>query len=134
MARCVNFLAILLLVLCGCKTKYITTEVPVVVEHKTHEKSVELRVDTVFHRDSTIVLLKGDTLVERHYNTIYKVREKLVADTIRDTIPKVVTQRVVETQEVNKMHWWQTALMWLGMTAMLLVGIWLAWLAWRVRK
>lgn len=115
MARRVKFLAILLLVvLCGCKTKYITTEVPVVVEQKTHEKSVELRVDTVYHRDSTIVLLKGDTLVERHYNTIYKVREKLVADTVRDTIPKVVTQRVVETQEVNRLHWWQTALMWLG--------------------
>ena len=111
--RAILFLAAVFM-LCGCKTKYITTEVPVVVEQKTHEKSVELRVDTVYHRDSTIVLLKGDTLVERHYNTIYKVREKLVADTLHDTIPKVVTQRITEVHEVNKLHWWQTALMWLG--------------------
>ena len=105
---------LLFAVVSSCKTRYITTEVPVVVEQKTHEKSVELRVDTVYHRDSTIVLLKGDTLVERHYNTIYKVREKLVADTVRDTVPKVVVQRVAEVREVNKLHWWQSALMWAG--------------------
>ena len=36
------------------------------------------------------------------------------ADTVRDTVPRVVTQRVVETREVNVMHWWQRTLMWAG--------------------
>lgn len=112
------------LLMSGCKTRYITQEVPVVVEHTTHEKSTELRVDTIYHRDSTIVLLEGDTLVERHYNTIYKVREVVRGDTIRDTIPKVVTVTNTEVKEVNRLHWWQSALMWLGGVAGLLGGAW----------
>lgn len=118
------------LLMSGCKTKYITQEVPVVVEHTTHEKSTELRVDTIYHRDSTIVLLKGDTLVERNYHTIYKVREVVRGDTIHDTVPQVVTVTKTEVKEVNRLHWWQSALMWLGGVAALLGG---AWVLWRIK-
>ena len=112
----------LLFALCGCKTKYITTEVPVVVEHTTHEKSTELRVDTVYHRDSTIVVVMGDTLIERHYNTIYKVREIAKTDTLRDTIPQVVTVTKTEIKEVPRQRgWWETLLLWCGGIALIVI-------------
>jgi hypothetical protein len=116
--------------LASCRTRYITTEVPVVVEHTTHEKSTELRVDTVFHRDSTIVLVKGDTLVERHYNTIYKVREVIKGDTIHDTIPQVVTVTKTEVREVTKSPWWMKALAWVG-GVLGVAGI--CWIVYRLR-
>ena len=40
-----------------------------------------------------------------------------VADTIRDTIPKVITITRTEVKEVNVIHWWQKALMWAGAVA-----------------
>ena len=133
MARCVKFLAILLLVaLCGCKTRYVTTEVPVVVEH-TSVQHHTVR-DTLLMRDSVYHYVQGDTTIIERWHHSVKVERVLVADTIRDTIPQVVTQRIAEVREVNVLRWWQSALMWLGMAAMLFVGIWLAWLAWRVRK
>lgn len=131
-AMLVGILLCMLISLSGCKT--IREEVPVIVEHTTHEKSVELRVDTIFHRDSTIVLLQGDTLVERHYNTIYKVREVQRTDTLRDTIPQVTQVKVTEVQEVNRLHWWQTALMWFGIVAAVVVASCIGFIFWRIRK
>ena len=133
-AMAVALLLCLLISLCSCKTKYITQEVPVLVEHTTHEKSTELRVDTIFHRDSTIVLLKGDTLVERHYNTIYKVREVVKGDTIRDTIPQVVKVTKTEKVEVEKpLSWWRKLLQWLGAGALAVIAAGAGWLIWRIK-
>lgn len=133
-AMAVALLLCLLISLCSCKTKYITQEVPVLVEHTTHEKSTELRVDTIFHRDSTIVLLKGDTLVERHYNTIYKVREVVKGDTIRDTIPQVVKVTKTEKVEVEKpLSWWRKLLQWLGAGALAVIAAGAGWLMWRIK-
>ena len=134
-AMAVALLLCLLISLCSCKTKYITQEVPVLVEHTTHEKSTELRVDTIFHRDSTIVLLKGDTLVERHYNTIYKVREVVKGDTIRDTIPQVVKVTKTEKVEVEKpLSWWRKLLQWLGAGALAVIAAGAGWLIWRIKQ
>ena len=102
---------ILAFILASCKTTHTVTEVPVVVEHTTHEKSTELRVDTVYHRDSTIVMVMGDTLIERHYNTIYKVREIAKTDTLHDTIPKVVTVTKTEVKKTHEITWWQKLLL-----------------------
>lgn len=134
MARRVKFLTILLIVLCGCKTRYVTTEVPVVVEHTSVQHHTDIVRDTLLMRDSIWHYVQGDTTIIERWHHAVKVERVMVADTIRDTIPQVVTQRVAEVREVNRLHWWQSALMWMGMAAMLLVGIWLAWLAWRVRK
>ena len=123
---------LVLLALTGCKTKYITTEVPVVVEHTTHEKSTELRVDTVYHRDSTIVMMLGDTVVERHYNTIYKVRETVKSDTLRDTIPIITEVVRTETKEVEKpLNWWQRLFQSLGL---LTAGGAVFWLLYKIKR
>lgn len=130
----ITLLCALLCALCGCKTRYITTEVPVVVEHTSVQHHTDIVRDTLLMRDSVYHFVKGDTCIIERWHHAVKVERVLVADTIRDTIPQVVTQRITEVREVNRLHWWQSALMWLGMAAMLFVGIWLAWLAWRVRK
>ena len=125
---------LLFAVVSSCKTRYITTEVPVVVEHTSVQHHTDIVRDTLLMRDSVYHFVKGDTTIIERWHHSVKVERVLVADTIRDTIPQVVTQRIAEVREVNRLRWWQSALMWLGMAAMLLVGIWLAWLAWRVRK
>lgn len=115
MARCVKFLEILLLViLCGCKTKYITTEVPVVVEHTSVQHHTDIVRDTLLMRDSIWHYVQGDTCIIERWHHSVKVERVMVADTIRDTIPRVVTQRVTDVREVNVLHWWQKALMWSG--------------------
>ena len=48
-------------------------------------------------------------------------------DTIRDTVPRVVTVTRTEVREVNVLRWWQRALMWAGGVAGLLGGAWLLW-------
>lgn len=125
---------LLFAVVSSCKTRYITTEVPVVVEHTSVQHHTDIVRDTLLMRDSVWHYVQGDTCIIERWHHAVKVERVLVADTIRDTIPQVVTQRIAEVREVNVLRWWQSALMWLGMAAMLLVGIWLAWLAWRVRK
>lgn len=121
--------------LCSCRTQLVEVERPVVVEHTTTENRVELRVDTIFQRDSTIILYKGDTLVERYYNVEYRVRERLVADTVRDTVPIVTEVVRTEVREVAKpLPWWRSALQWLGGVALAVLCAVLGWSAWRLHK
>jgi len=120
--------------LSGCKTTEVVKEVPVIVEHTTTHNTTELRVDTIYGHDSTFVYVKGDTLIERHYNTIYKVREVFVGDTIRDTIPQVVEVTKTERVEVAApLRWWQKSLMWLGGILAALVCCCAGWIIWRIR-
>ena len=70
--------------------------------------------DTLLMRDSVYHFVQGDTcIIERWHHTV-KVERVMVADTIRDSVPVVVTQRVTEVREVNSLRWWQSALMWAG--------------------
>ena len=119
--------------LSACRTQYVTQEVPVVVEHTSTEKHTELRVDTIHTRDSTFVLIKGDTLIERHYNTIYKERNVIIRDTVTDSIPVPVEVVRTQVQHVERpRRWWESALMWLGGIAATLAAAAVAWAVWRV--
>lgn len=101
----------LLSALCGCKTRYVTTEVPVVVEHTSVQHHTDIVRDTLLMRDSIYHYVQGDTVrIERWHHTV-KVERVMVADTIRDSVPVVVTQRVTEVREVNRLRWWQKALL-----------------------
>lgn len=96
--------------LSGCKTTKVVREVPVVVEHTTTQHHTDIVRDTLLMRDSVYHYIKGDTtIIERWHNTI-KVERQLVADTIHDTIPKVVTTtKVITKTEPRAMQWWQVA-------------------------
>ena len=121
--------------LAGCRTRYITTEVPVVL----HERDSIVKVqqfhthDTLMVRDSIFTIVKGDTvLIERWHNlqainhvarvdTVYKDRE----------VEKPVQVTTTELREVNHLHWWQKCLMWCGAFA---IGIGGGLLYWKFRR
>lgn len=111
-------LVVLALVLCSCKTKYITEteykEVPVVM-HDTVAKNI-WRIDTTFVKDSVYFAVKGDTVFKERYNTLWKI--KVAHDTINKVVEKpveVVRNSVkTETKEVYRIYWWQNVLMLIG--------------------
>lgn len=111
-------LVVLAVVLCGCKTKYITeteyNEVPVVM-HDTVAKNI-WRIDTTFVKDSVYFAIKGDTVYKERYNTLWKI--KVAHDTINKVVEKPVevfrNSVKTETKEVNRLYWWQKVLMIIG--------------------
>ena len=117
-------LAVLAVVLCGCRTKYITNteykEVPVVMHDtvQSHDtlKTIAWRIDTTFVKDSVYFAIKGDTIYKERYNTKWRI--KVDHDTINKVVEKpveVVRNSVkTETKEVNRIYWWQNVLMLIG--------------------
>ena len=113
-------LVMLAVVLCSCKTKYITQteykEVPVVM-HDTVAKNI-WRIDTTFVKDSVYFAIKGDTIFKERYNTLWKI--KVAHDTINKvvTIPVEVVRTRTKTKtvvkEVNRIYLWQKVLMLIG--------------------
>ena len=111
-------LVVLALVLCSCKTKYITQteykEVPVVL-HDTIAKNI-WRIDTTIVKDSVYFAVKGDTVFKERYNTLWRI--KVTHDTIHKVVEKpveVLHKSVkTETKEVNHIYWWQKVLILIG--------------------
>ena len=111
-------LVMLAVVLCSCKTKYITEteykEVPVVM-HDTVAKNI-WRIDTTIVKDSVYFAVKGDTVFKERYNTKWRI--KVAHDTINKVVEKpveVIHNSVkTETKEVNRLYWWQKVLMLIG--------------------
>ena len=116
-------LVVLALVLCSCKTKYITeteyNEVPVVM-HDTIAKNI-WRIDTTIVKDSVYFAVKGDTIYKERYNTLWKI--KVAHDTINKVVEKPVevlrTSIKTETKEVNRIYWWQKVLILLGCASLI---------------
>ena len=113
-------LVMLAVVLCSCKTKYITQteykEVPVVM-HDTVAKNI-WRIDTTIVKDSVYFAVKGDTVFKERYNTKWRI--KVAHDTISKvvTIPVEVVRARTKTKtvvkEVNRIYLWQKVLMLIG--------------------
>lgn len=113
-------LVVLAVVLCGCKTKYITEteykEVPVVMRD-TVAKNI-WRIDTTIVKDSVYFAVKGDTVFKERYNTKWRI--KVAHDTISKvvTIPVEVVRTRTKTKtvvkEVNRIYLWQKVLMLIG--------------------
>ena len=110
-------LLLLLLLCCSCtkrvyETQYV--EQPVYL-HDTLRSTIYSH-DTTIVKDSVFFAVKGDTIVREKYNTIERI--KVAHDTIMRFVEKpveVVREKNVEKQvEVNRIYWWQKALMWMG--------------------
>lgn len=113
-------LAVLALVLCSCKTRYITQteykEVPVVM-HDTVAKNIR-RIDTTIVKDSVYFAIKGDTIYKERYKNKWRIQ------VVHDTISKVVkipvevvrtrTKTKTVVKEVNRLYWWQKVLILIG--------------------
>lgn len=123
-------LVMLAVVLCGCRTKYITQteykEVPVVLHDtvQSHDtlKTIAWRIDTTIVKDSVYFAIKGDTIFKERYSTKWRI--KMVHDTIFTASEKRAhEENPVETKhntdksdikEVNRLYWWQKVLMLTG--------------------
>jgi len=113
-------LVALLLMLAGCKTRYIERvhSVPVTM-HDTIERVV-LHRDSVTLHDSVYIHAVGDTIWHERWHTAYRWRVRV--DTMRVYVTRPVelhdtiyTIREVEVPvEVYKQHWWQRLLAWAG--------------------
>ena len=126
----------LMITLCsGCKTRYITQEVPIVVHERDSIYKVNtLQVhDTLIYRDSVFHMIKGDTVLIERWHNLQAINHVARVDTVyKDRNVEVpVTVTKTEVCEVNKLHWWQQALMWLGALALGAGG---GLLYWRFRR
>lgn len=98
----------------GCSPRVVEVERPVVVEQTHTQTHTDIVRDTLIMRDSVYHYVQGDTVrIERWHHSI-EVNKVMVADTIRDTIPRIVTVKETVVQEVNRLHWWQKVLCWAG--------------------
>ncbi len=131
-------LVMLAVVLCGCKTKYITEteykEVPVALHDtvQSHDtlKTIAWRIDTTIVKDSVYFAIKGDTVFKERYSTKWRI--KMVHDTIFTASDKRThEEKPVETKHntdksdtkvVHSLYWWQWLLMTIGVVAILYFG------------
>ncbi len=92
-------IALLLLIISGCKTK----EIIVPTEKTVIEYRDQLRIDSVYNRDTLYLFTKNDTV----YLQSIKWRERFKIDTVRyekiDSIPYFIEV----TKEVNVLTKWQ---------------------------
>lgn len=132
-------LVMLAVVLCGCRTKYITNteykEVPVVMHDtvQSHDtlKTIAWRIDTTIVKDSVYFAIKGDTIFKERYSTKWRI--KMVHDTIFTSSDKRTHEdKPVETKHntdksdikvVHSLYWWQKVLMLIGGSSLIYLFI-----------
>lgn len=108
-------LVVLLLSLCSCKTQYKVVEVPRVVTQTNVEHRTNIVRDTLLRRDSVIIVQRGDTVYHETWHHLQAINRTYIADTVRDTIPQIVTVTKTEVKEVEKkLTKWQRIKMNLG--------------------
>jgi hypothetical protein len=115
-------MVVLLLSLCSCKTQYKVVEVPRVVTQTNVEHHTNIVRDTLLRRDSVIIVQRGDTIYHETWHHLQAINRTYIADTVHDTIPKIVTVTKTEIKEVEKkLSKWQRTKMKLG--GWLLAGV-----------
>ena len=99
----------------GCSPRVVEVERPVIVEQTHTQTHTDIVRDTLIMRDSVYHYVQGDTTIIERWHHTTQVTKVAVADTIRDTIPRVVTVTRTERVEVErKASLIERALMWAG--------------------
>ena len=134
-----SLLLLLLMAMCGCKATEVIREVPVITEHTTVQHHTDIVRDTLFQRDSVYHYVMGDTVIIERWHQTVNVNRVVVADTIRDTIPKIVTVTEQVKVEIEKpLSRWQKFKLDAGGFLLTVVGVGLlgliAWLVLRLRR
>lgn len=124
----------MMLIMCGCKTVEVVKEVPVITEHTTHTNHVDIVRDTLIRRDSVYHYIHGDTVIIERWHQVEARNVYQVADTVRDTVPQIVTVTQRELVEVEKkLTRWQRLKIEAGGMALAVAGAAiLAGIAWLV--
>jgi hypothetical protein len=92
-------IVLLLLIISGCKTK----EVLIPTEKTVVEYRDQLRIDSVYNRDTLYLFTKNDTV----YLQSIKWRERFKIDTVSVVRVDSIPYPVEVIQEVNKLTKWQ---------------------------
>lgn len=117
-----GILIIIFVFLCiSCSTvKYVDREVP--IETVRTEYINQLYRDSVFVHDSIDRYISGDTVYQYKYRYIYKYLYRTDTVVKTDSIEVPIEVKTTEIKEVNKLRWHQSALMWAGGLALLVLS------------
>lgn len=107
---------LLVLSLIGCTPTKQIIEVPIEVVKTEYVN--KLHKDSIYIHDSIDRYINGDTVYLYKYKYIYQYLTKVDTIVQIDSIDRPV--RVTEIKEVNKLKWYQTTLIWIGVLSILL--------------
>lgn len=106
--------------LIGCKSiQYVPVENTVV---KTEYKN-SVSYDSIYFTDSIYIREKNDTVYIENIKYRYKYVSNVDTIVKNDTITNTIIQEVEVIKEVNKLKWWQTALIALGVLSLVYIII-----------
>ena len=106
--------------LIGCKSvQYVPVENTIV---KTEYKN-SISYDSIYFTDSVYIREKNDTVYIENIKYRYKYVSNIDTIVKNDTITNTTIQEVEVIKEVNKLKWWQTALMALGVLSLVYIII-----------
>lgn len=106
--------------LIGCKSiQYVPVENTIV---KTEYKN-SVSYDSIYFTDSIYIREKNDTVYIENIKYRYKYVSNIDTIVKNDTITNTTIQEVEVIKEVNKLKWWQTALMALGILSLVYIII-----------
>ena len=106
--------------LIGCKSvQYVPVENTIV---KTEYKN-SVSYDSIYFTDSVYIREKNDTVYIENIKYRYKYVSNIDTIVKNDTITNTTIQEVEVIKEVNKLKWWQTALMALGVLSLVYIII-----------
>lgn len=106
--------------LIGCKSiQYVPVENTVV---KTEYKN-SVSYDSIYFTDSVYIREKNDTVYIENIKYRYKYVSNIDTIVKNDTITNTTIQEVEVIKEVNKLKWWQTALIALGILSLVYIII-----------
>lgn len=106
--------------LIGCKSiQYVPVENTVV---KTEYKN-SVSYDSIYFTDSVYIREKNDTVYVENIKYRYKYVSNVDTIVKNDTITNTTIQEVEVIKEVNKLKWWQAALIALGVLSLVYIII-----------
>lgn len=110
---------IILLIATACTTtRYIETPIP--IETIKTEYITQLKEDSIYIHDSIDRYISGDTVYQYKYKYIYKFLS--TKDTIQQIDTIQIPIEVTQIREVNKLKWYQSTLMYLGLAFLIVVS------------
>ena len=127
MMRILPLILLILLLLSGCKTIRETQTEYVYVNNNDSLTHTKFQRDSIFIHDFIERWRDGDTVYIREHHIEY--RGKTSSDTVHWVKTVTITNKLYYTKEkeVNRLYWWQTALMWTGVIAILTIMLMIIW-------
>lgn len=114
-------LVILIFICAACATtKYVDKPVPVEVVKTEYVN--QLYRDSIFVHDSIDRYIQGDTIYQYKYKYIYKYMNRTDTVLKTDSIEVPVEIKTIEVKEVNKLKWYQSFLIFLGIGCLAILG------------